>query len=166
MNNEKPSRFSTVLGNRRFRQVALISLAAIVLVIALFAVFGGGNGGVAYRTDPVTRGDVQKNVTATGTVNPVTTVQVGTQVSGAIKFLFADFNSRVKKGQIIAQIDPAFYETQLAQSQANADRAQAALRDAERLLNQNKTLFARNLVAKNDYDAAETNYASAKAQLA
>jgi len=166
MNNERRSRFSTILGNRRFRQVALISLAAIVLVIALFAVFGGGDGGAAYRTDPVTRGDVQKNVTATGTVNPVTTVQVGTQVSGTIKFLFADFNSRVKKGQIIAQIDPAFYETQLAQSQANADRAQAALRDAERLLNQNKTLFARNLVAKNDYDAAETTYDSAKAQLA
>jgi len=54
----------------------------------------------------------------------------------------------VKKGQIIAQIDPAFFETQLAQSQANADHAQAALRDAERLLSQNKTLYARNLVRR------------------
>ncbi len=146
--------------------IAIIAAAAAVLGIALFVIFRGGNNGVAYRTDPVTRGDVQQNVTATGTVNPVTTVQVGTQVSGAIKSLFADFNSRVKKGQIIAQIDPAFYETQLAQAKANADRAQAALRDAERLMNQNKNLFARNLVAKNDYDAAETNYDSAKAQLA
>jgi HlyD family secretion protein len=119
-----------------------------------------------YRTEAVTRGDVQLTVTATGTVNPVTTVLVGTQVSGTIKTLYADFNSRVKRGQIIAQIDPAFFETQLAQAQANTDRAQAGLRDAERILDQNKTLFARNLVAKNDYEAAETNFASAKAQLA
>ncbi len=166
MNNEKPSRISTILGNRRYRLAALISVAVIVLVIALFAVFGGGNSGVAYRTDPVTLGDVQQTVTATGTVNPVTTVQVGTQVSGTIKNLYADFNSRVKKGQIIAQIDPAFYETQLAQSQANADHADAAMRDAERILNQNKALYARNLVAKNDYDAAVTGYDSAKAQVA
>jgi HlyD family secretion protein len=119
-----------------------------------------------YRTEAVTRGDVQLTVTATGTVNPVTTVLVGTQVSGTIKTLYADFNSRVKRGQIIAQIDPAFFETQLSQAQANTDRAQAGLRDAERILDQNKTLFARNLVAKNDYEAAETNFASAKAQLA
>jgi len=72
----------------------------------------------------------------------------------------------VKKGQIIAQIDPTFYETQLAQAQANADRADAAMRDAERILNQNKALYARNLVAKNDYDSALTGYDSAKAQVA
>jgi HlyD family secretion protein len=119
-----------------------------------------------YRTEAVTRGDVQRTVTATGTVNAVTTVLVGTQVSGTIKALYADFNSRVRKGQIIAQIDPAFFETQLAQARANADRARAGLQDAERILNQNKTLYARSLVAKNDYEAAETNYASAKAQLA
>ncbi len=166
MNNEKPSRFSKVPGGRRFRQVAIIAVALAVLGVALFFVFRGGSSEVAYRTDPVTRGDVQQSVTATGTVNPVTTVQVGTQVSGTIKNLYADFNSRVKKGQIIAQIDPAFYETQLAQAQANTDHADAAMRDAERILNQNKTLFARNLVAKNDYDAAVTGYDSAKAQLA
>jgi len=166
MNNEKPSRFSTLVGNRSVRLAAIIAGAAIVFGISLTIVFWGGSNGVAYRTDTVTLGDVQQTVTATGTVNPVSTVLVGTQVSGTLKSLFADFNSRVKKGQIIAQIDPAFFETQLAQAQANTDRAQAGLRDAERLMNQNKTLFARNLVAKNDYDAAETNYDSAKAQLA
>jgi len=166
MNNDKSSRIGVVIGNRRVRQVAIAAGAAAILGIALFFALRGGNNGVAYRTDAVTRGDVQQTVTATGTVNPVSTVLVGTQVSGTIKGLFADFNSRVKKGQIIAQIDPAFFETQLAQAQANADRAQAGLRDAERLMNQNKVLFARNLVAKNDYDAAETNYDSAKAQLA
>jgi HlyD family secretion protein len=146
--------------NHRTARIRTAALALAILAAAC------GGDGPSYRTEPVTRGDVQQTVTATGTVNPVTTVQVGTQVSGTIKTLFADFNSRVRKGQLIAQIDPAFYETQLAQAQANADRAQAALRDAERLLNQNQTLFARNLVAKNDYDAAVTTYDSAKAQLA
>jgi HlyD family secretion protein len=166
MNKEKPSRFSTILGSHRFRQVAIIALAMVVLGITLFFIFRGGSNEVAYRTEPVTLGDVQKTITATGTVNPVTTVQVGTQVSGTIKELYADFNSRVKKGQIIALIDPTFYETQLAQAQANTDHADAAMRDAERILNQNKALYARNLVAKNDYDAAVTGYDSAKAQLA
>ena len=166
MNKEDPSRLRTIFGNRRFRLAAIIAVATAVLGIVLFLVLRGGNNGVSYRTDPVTLGDVQKTITATGTVNPVTTVQVGTQVSGTIKQLFADFNSRVRKGQLIAQIDPAFYETQMAQAQANADRADAALRDADRILNQNKTLYARNLVAKNDYDAAVTGYDSAKAQVA
>jgi HlyD family secretion protein len=121
---------------------------------------------IEYRTEKATSGDIQETVTATGTVNPVTTVQVGTQVSGTIKNLYADFNSPVSKGQLIAQIDPAFYETQLAQAQANTDRAEAALRDSERVLNQNKALYERNLVAKNDYDSAMTNYDAARAQLA
>ena len=127
-----------------------------------------GTTALAYRTDPVTRGDIQQTVTATGTVNAVTTVLVGTQVSGTIKSLFVDFNSRVKKGQIIAQIDPAFYETQVAQAQANCcDRAQTrhcAMPTGRS--NRNKDLFAKNLIAKNDLDTAETNYDSAKAQLA
>jgi len=166
MNKEKPSRFSTILGSSRFRLTVVLVIAALVLIVVYIAYFSSGNNKVEYRTEPATRGDVRETVTATGTVNPVTTVLVGTQVSGTIMKIFVDFNSRVTKGQLIAQIDPAFFLTQLAQAQANTDRAQAALRDAERILIQNKTLYGRNLVAKNDYDAAETNYDSAKAQLA
>ncbi len=146
---------------------SLITGRMLVTIGTLTALLAACSGdGPAYRTEPVKRGDIQQTVTATGTVNPVTTVQVGTQVSGTIKQLYVDFNSRVKKGQLIAQIDPAFYETQLAQAQANTDHAEAALRDAERILNQNKALYARNLVAKNDYDSAVTGYDSARAQLA
>jgi HlyD family secretion protein len=147
-------------------RLKIIILCTACLAAGLGGTAGCSNDGPAFRTDPVKRDDIQQTVTATGTVNPVTTVQVGTQVSGTIKALFADFNSRVTKGQLIAQIDPAFFETQLAQAQANTDHAEAALRDAERILNQNKTLYARNLVAKNDYDSAVTGYDSAKAQLA
>jgi HlyD family secretion protein len=138
-------------------------LTAILVCLVLASCNGDG---IQYRTETVARGEIEETVTATGTVNPVTTVQVGTQVSGTIQKIYVDFNSRVKKGQIIAQIDPTFFQTQLAQAQANADHAQASLRDAERVLNQNKTLYAKNLVAKNDYDSAVTAYDEAKAQLA
>ncbi|MDA8101301.1 MAG: efflux RND transporter periplasmic adaptor subunit [Nitrospiraceae bacterium] len=139
--------------------------AAALLVLALLAA-GCSNTTVEYRTEKAATGDIEETVTATGTVNPVTTVQVGTQVSGTIKSIFVDFNSPVRKGQLIALIDPTLFETQLAQAQANADRAEAGLRDAERVLNQNKALYAKNLVAKNDYDSAVTANDSAKAQLA
>jgi HlyD family secretion protein len=142
-----------------------VATSMVVLAFALI-LSGCSKNGIEYRTEPVQRGDITDSVTATGTVNPVTTVLVGTQVSGTIKNIYVDFNSKVRKGQLIAQIDPTFFETQLAQARANRDRSEAALRDAERVLNQNKELYARNLVAKNDYDAAVTGYDSAKAQLA
>jgi HlyD family secretion protein len=138
-------------------------LTVVMLCVVLAACKGDG---VQYRTETSGRGDIEETVTATGTVNPVTTVQVGTQVSGTIQKIYVDFNSHVKKGELIAQIDPTFFQTQLAQSQANADHAEASLRDAERVLNQNKALYAKNLVAKNDYDSAVTAYDEAKAQLA
>lgn len=153
--------------NNQYRHILRPSLALIAgaLLLALVAA-SCGKDGVEYRTEAVTRGDIRETVTATGTVNPVTTVQVGTQVSGTIKDIFVDFNSVVRKGQLIAQIDPAFFDTQLAQARANADRARAALRDAERIMNQNKELYPKHLIAKNDYDASITAQESAAAQVA
>ena len=112
------------------------------------------------------RGDIQQTVTATGTVNAVTTVLVGTQVSGTIKNLFVDFNSRVKKGQLIAQIDPSTFESQVQQAQANLLMAQANLEKADYgvasmqrgRLKRNRELFAKNLIPRSDLDTAETNY--------
>ncbi|HET7318523.1 MAG TPA: biotin/lipoyl-binding protein, partial [Nitrospirota bacterium] len=77
-----------------------------ILILLAGLLFACKSDTLSYRTEPVTRGDIQATVTATGTVNAVTTVQVGTQVSGTIKTLYVDFNSRVKKRQLIAQIDP------------------------------------------------------------
>jgi HlyD family secretion protein len=120
----------------------------------------------------VSKGDIQQTVTATGTVNAVTTVQVGTQVSGTIKLLYVDFNSRVKRGQLIAQIDPATFEAQVQQSranllaaQANLDKSKTALTDAKRTFERNKELLAKHLIAQSDLDTAETNYLSAQAQV-
>ncbi len=141
----------------------MISILAVLL-------FGCKGDTPSYRTDPVTKGDIQQAVTATGTMNAVTTVQVGTQVSGTIKTLYVDFNSRVKKRQIIAQIDPSTFESQVQQAQANLfsaqanlEKAQTALANDKKTFDRNKELFSKNLIAQSDLDTAETNYQTDKA---
>lgn len=147
-------------------------LIIMVVVIGGYLLLKKNKNNIRYRTEEATRGDIVSSVTATGTVNPVTTVLVGTQVSGTIKHIYVDFNSPVKKGQIVAQIDPAIFEAQVEQSranlfaaQANLQKAEATLLDAERTRERNKTLYSKNLIARSDLDTAETNYEIAKAQV-
>jgi HlyD family secretion protein len=135
------------------------------LVFVLSILPGCGKNSVEYRFAAASLGDLEETVTATGTVNPVTTVLVGTQVSGTIKSLFVDFNSPVKKGQVIAQIDPETFEAQVAQARANVMRAEAQMRDAERTLTRSRQLAERNLIAKSELDTAETNFAGNAASL-
>ena len=151
----------------------------LVLLILAAVLAGGGfyllknrENGVQFKTVKVSRGEIRATVTATGTVSAVTTVLVGTQVSGTIKQIFVDFNSPVKKGQLLAQIDPALSEAKVAQTranlkaaEANVEKAEAALQDAERTLERNRILFTRNFIARSDLDTAETNRVSALAQL-
>ncbi|MGC1455648.1 MAG: efflux RND transporter periplasmic adaptor subunit [Nitrospirota bacterium] len=151
-----------------------ITLHRITVAMSLLvSLFGCKGDTPSYRTDPVTLGDIQQSVTATGTVNAVTTVQVGTQVSGTIKTLYVDFNSRVKKGQLIAQIDPSTFESQVQQAKANLLSAEANLEKAETALvndkktfERNKELLSKKLISQSDLDTAETNYQSDKAQVA
>jgi len=126
-----------------------------------------------YVTEAVDRGPIATRVTATGTVNPVTTVQVGTYVSGPIRAIDVDYNSPVKKGQRVAKIDPAPFQTQVAQAEANLANAQAAVAKARADLelkrlaaDRNRELLKTKLVAQNDYDTAKSNYDQAVAQLA
>jgi HlyD family secretion protein len=137
----------------------------IILSLLVTLLFSCKGDATSYRTEPVSRGDIQQTVTATGTVNAVTTVLVGTQVSGTIKNLYVDFNSRVTKGQLIAQIDPEMLEAQAAQARANVEKADATYRDADRTLKRNQELFTKNLIPRSDLDTAETNFDSARAQL-
>src|SRR5215218_5217176 len=107
-------------------------LAVVALVVALVAAGGfwywGGNANAAqYMTTKVDRGNLRNTVTATGTLQAVTTVQVGSQASGAISALYADFNSVVKKGQVVAQLDPAVAKAQVDQARANLQQARASL---------------------------------------
>src|SRR6266576_3934559 len=100
--------------------------SVIVAAIALFAAFQfKGNDKPQYFITKADRGDIREVVEATGTINAVTTVQVGSQVSGTISRLNADFNSRVKKGQVVAQIDPSLFEGSLLQAKADLANAKA-----------------------------------------
>ena len=144
-------------------------LFVLVIGAVLFAVFGRGvfsrKEGVNYDMAPVERRDISSFVTAIGNVSAVTTVEVGTQVSGTIKEIYADYNSIVNKGQIIALIDPTTFEAQVEQAQATLmqaraglQRAQATLADAKRNLDRQKMLWERDLIARSDLDSAQTNY--------
>ncbi len=145
----------------------------LALIVIGFVSWGRQGQNHRYRTEKVSRGDVTATVTATGTVNAVTTVLVGTQVSGTIKHLYADFNSPVKKNQPVARIDPATFEAQveqaranLMQAKANLEKAEATLLDTKRTMDRNRQLFAKDLISRSDLDTSETNYEGAKAQVA
>ncbi len=125
---------------------------------------------VTYKTAKVERGDIVSAVSATGNVAAVVTVQVGTQVSGTIARLFVDFNSPVKKGEVIAQIDPSLFAAQVEQTrgnnlsaQANLLKAKADLNDAKRNLERNRQLVKDGIVAQSDFDSAENRYEQAVA---
>ena len=152
--------------------IAGAGILVIVAAVAAFLVFRNKGGETKYKTEKITKGDIITSVTATGTVNAVTMVLVGTQVSGTIKKIYVDFNSPVKKGQLIAQIDPALFEEQVAQARANllaaksnVEKAEATLADAKRTRERNEALFSRNLIARSDLDTADTNYETAKASV-
>ena len=153
----------------------------IITLIVLAAIGGAGYSYYKYTnppvetkvsTLPVSRGDVVESVGATGTLQAVTTVVVGSQVSGQIKALYADFNQIVNKGQIIAELDPSLLQTQiesnranLARSQADLDRLKVSLEDAKTKLKRTESLAARKLVAPQDLEAAQMAVKLADAQI-
>ena len=157
-----------------------------ITVVVLLALIGAGAGAWYYRSGdteihvnfaPLTRGDIVDTVGATGTLQAVTTVQVGSQVSGNIQWLGADFNSIVKKGQVIARLDPSLFDAQLKQVQANLiqsranltraqselDRTKVQLLDAQQKNSRAVELSSRELIAKSDLDAAKIAVDSANA---
>jgi len=153
----------------------------LLTFVVLAALAGGGI--FYYRTShaeqpatpitaAVTRGDVVAKVDATGTLAPVTTVQVGSQVSGTIKALHADYNSKVKKGQVVAELDPSLFQTQVDQArstlikaQADADRAKVELDDATSKARRAQELYDQKLIARNDLETAQATAAQADAAL-
>jgi len=120
---------------------------------------------ITYRFEKIDRGDLSVTISATGTLNAVTTVQVGTQVSGTIARLYADFNSVVKEGQLLAQLDPTFLEASVNVQRANVDRAKAQLQESQRNFDRTKELLAKSMVSQADMDAATTDLQSAQASL-
>ena len=120
---------------------------------------------VNYQTAPVTRGPLTQLVTATGTLNPVVNVQVGSQVSGNIQKLFADFNSKVKAGDVVAQIDPVLFQATVTQAEGDLANAQAALELAKVTASRTQELVAKQNSAKADLDAAMASLHQAEANI-
>ena len=154
------------------RKILIGGLIIILVAIGAWYLVKKENGAPQYKTATLQRGDLDAKVTATGTVNAVTTVLVGTQVSGTINALYVDYNSPVTKGQLLAQIDPATIQAQVDQavasllsSEANLKKAQASLLDARRTYERNKQLMAKNFIARSDLDTSETNSQAADAQV-
>lgn len=149
---------------KKKRNIILASLAVLLIAGGVIVLTSRKSKETIYRTAKVERGDITLTVTATGTLSAVTTVQVGSQISGTIAALFADFNSEVKKGQVIAVIDTTFLQTQVEDAEANLERATAQVNQTRRELSRIEELFKKNLVSQADHDAAMTNYESALAQ--
>ena len=153
----------------------------LILILLVLVAVGVGAGVYTMRnnrpeptvtTQALTRGDILDTVGATGTLEAVETVDVGTQVSGVVKELFADFNSIVRKGQIIAKLDPSLIETQIEQQSANVVRAEADVErlkvshaDAQQKLTRARELSERNLIPRTELETAEVNVKSAEAQI-
>ena len=150
------------------------------IVLGVVVVIGGvvlwrvrqakANGQVQYVTTKVDRGRIVSKVTATGTLSAIVTVQVGSQVSGRIAALYADFNSPVTKGQLVAKIDPQLFEASVEQARANLvaaegnlAKAKAQAVDADRQYKRNVTLAERKLIAQADLDTSQSNADAAKA---
>ncbi len=148
-----------------------IVVVAVLAGIAAYLLRGEEPALPAYSVAKVSRGDLVATVSATGTLSPLIEVLVGSQVSGTIASLSADFNSPVKQGDAIAQIDPALFRARVAEAEANLqraeaerDKAQVAVLDARRQLNRVLGLQKRNLVSDSDVDAARFAVQSAEVQ--
>lgn len=156
----------------RVSRIALLVLALAIAGAVVWQQSRKADEAPRFRTVKVERGPITATVSATGTLNPVTSVQVGTQVSGQIKELFVDFNSVVKKGQLVARIDPETFEYRVRQAQADTEaarsalgRAQVSLINVQRELNRTKELVARNFVSPAELDARQSAFDLAQADV-
>ncbi len=154
-------------------RAVLIAVAAVVVLAAgALVAFRGRSPDVQYSTFTVDRGDIVDVVGATGTLQAVTTVQVGSQVSGTIASLDADFNSHVRKDEVVARLDPSIFDARLSQARANlvaahanVERARATVADTKQKYERAKELAAQSLLPASDLETAKSNYEVATANV-
>lgn len=178
---------------RQHKKLVTLSAIGLVAVVTVAMVKRSRSNEPKYLTATVQRGDITAVVQATGTINPLTTVPVGSYVSGTVKYIFADFNTRVQAGQVLAQLDPAIYEAQVIQArgnlanaeanvknlqasiaaqeaviqsnQANVSRLQAALNYARTNTSRVANLYKQGILAQDQYDLTQSNLEQTEAQL-
>jgi HlyD family secretion protein len=153
--------------NHSYRRPLVIAIVVVlgVLIGLFFLRKGKDDGGDQYRTEAASQGDITATANATGTLSAVTTVQVGSQISGIISKLYADFNSQVKKGQILAELDPTPLLQTVEQRQADVTKSQVDVSNNLVTYNRQKRLAAAGLISQAELDAAKAAYDSARAQL-
>ena len=144
-----------------------IALGVVALAIVAYFLLSGGNKEekVEFETAKVDKGNIHTTITATGTIEPVTSVTVGTQVSGIVSKLYVDYNSVVKKGQVIAELDKTNLISELTAQRANLSSAQSSLNYQQANYNRYKTLYDKGLVSANEYENALLQYNQAKEQV-
>ena len=149
------------------KKTLIIAAVVIAVAVAAFLLLSGGQDGptVEFDTAKVEKTTIQNSITATGTIEPVTSVTVGTQVSGIVSHLYVDYNSVVKKGQVIAELDKTNLTSELRTAQANLSSAQSTLNYEQANYNRYKTLYEKGLVSANDYETARLSYLKAKDQV-
>ena len=151
-----------------------MNTSRIIAVVAILAVGAGGywvyqrkaaTPDVTYKFAAVERGTVESTVAATGTLNAVTTVQVGTQVSGQVAELHADFNDVVKKGQLLARIDPILQQQAVAEAEASLTRTQAQAEQTRAEFERNRQLLEAKIVTESEFTTIKANYAVAQSNV-
>ena len=144
-----------------------IALGVVALAIVAYFLLSGGKKveKVEFETAKVDKGNIHTTITATGTIEPVTSVTVGTQVSGIVSKLYVDYNSVVKKGQVIAELDKTNLISELTAQRANLSSAQSSLNYQQANYNRYKTLYDKGLVSANEYENALLQYNQAKEQV-
>ena len=147
------------------KKLITLSVAVMAAVTSGYVLYRRAHADTApaYRTAAVERGNLESTVAATGSLGAVRTVQVGTQVSGQISAIYVDFNSKVKKGQLIARIDPTLQQQAVADAQAGVARAQATLAQTKAEYDRNKLLHDQKIVTDPEFNTAQLNYQLAKA---
>jgi len=145
--------------------IGVVSVIAIATILALKP-FSKKEAVVSFNTVKVEKGNITNTVTATGTIEAIKTVNVGTQVSGILQHVYVDFNDNVKQGQLLAKLDETSLQAQLDQSQSAVNQAQAQLKFNEATYNRLKVLYDKQLIAQSDFDQAVYNYENAKGSLA
>ncbi len=150
---------------KRNLYIVVIAVLAIVGILIIFKPFGKAVQVIDLKTDKVVRGDISDVIIATGTLEALETVEVGTQVSGVIEKIYVDYNSQVKKGQLLAKLDETPLIATLEQSKASVDNAQAEVDYREATYERYKVLAEKKLIAQSDFDLVVYNYHKAVATL-
>jgi HlyD family secretion protein len=147
------------------RIIVAFAIVLIVAVALILSSFRNKNESIVYRTAKVDIGDISSYVAATGSINPVNTIEIGNEISGFVESVYVDFNSRVKKGDPLAQIDPIPFRTKATQTEANLKKAQVDYELAKRIMNVNEELYKKRLISKQEYDDSKAKFSSANATL-